>query len=96
MLEFLVTEGPDPKTTDKDRFCQEFANLVLLFIELQRAGVFSHDFYVKELIRTGEMLEYIPLMQKIRERKEEKQKVDPFLCFEIFFNYFQFASFCNF
>ncbi|KAM3728669.1 Mediator of RNA polymerase II transcription subunit [Dirofilaria immitis] len=74
LLEFLVTEGPDPESNDKDRFCQEFANLMLLFIELQRAGVFSHDFYVKELIRTGEMLEYIPLMQKIRKRKEDKQK----------------------
>uniref|UniRef100_A0A915PR29 Mediator complex subunit Med12 domain-containing protein n=1 Tax=Setaria digitata TaxID=48799 RepID=A0A915PR29_9BILA len=74
LLEFLVTEGPDPESTDKNRFCQEFSNLMLLFIELQRAGVFSHDFYVKELIRTGEMLEHIPLMQKIRKREEEKQK----------------------
>lgn len=74
LLEFLVTEGPDPENTDKNRFSQEFANLMLLFIELQRAGVFSHDLYMKELIRTGEMLEYIPLMQKIRKRKEDKQK----------------------
>ncbi|EJD75155.1 hypothetical protein LOAG_17646 [Loa loa] len=74
LLEFLVTEGPDPESTDKNRFCQEFGNLMLLFIELERAGVFSHDFYVKELIRTGEMLEYMPLMQKVRKRKEDKQK----------------------
>lgn len=75
LLEFLVTEGPDPESPDKNRFCQEFANLMLLFIELQRAGVFSHDLYVKELIRTGEMVEYMPLMQSIRKREEESHRV---------------------
>lgn len=85
LLEFLVTEGPNPVDTDKDRFCDEFANMMLLFIELQRAGVFSHDFYVKELIRTGEMLEYMPLMQKIRKRKEDKEKVSLFQRFWKFF-----------
>ncbi|VDN01453.1 unnamed protein product [Thelazia callipaeda] len=74
LSEFLVTEGPDVEGTDKNRFCHEFANLILLFLELQRAGVFSHDFYVKELIRTGEMLEYVPLMQKIKKREDDKQK----------------------
>ena len=48
MVDFLNKEGPSP---EKKGFKQEFANLMLLLIELQKVNLFSHDEYVTLLMR---------------------------------------------
>ncbi|KAE9552033.1 hypothetical protein FO519_004758 [Halicephalobus sp. NKZ332] len=48
MVDFLNKEGPRP---EKKGFKQEFANLMLLLIELQKVKLFSHDEYVTLLMR---------------------------------------------
>ncbi|VDK42731.1 unnamed protein product [Anisakis simplex] len=72
LLEYLDTEGP--KFGD-EYFHEEFANLMHLFMELQRAGVFSHDSYVKGLITTGEMSEQLPIMTLIKNRIQQSVSV---------------------
>ncbi|CAD6190576.1 unnamed protein product [Caenorhabditis auriculariae] len=82
ILNFYYTEGPrlgDP------RFFKEFHSLMLLFLELMRFGLFSHDLFVKSLIRTGESDYSRPLMHKFKlpidtkienkiKKKKEKNK----------------------
>lgn len=73
LVEYLETESPQP---GQPYFYEEFSNLMHLFVELLRAGVFSHDLYVKSLITTGEMMESLPIVPRIRARNSDKTKVN--------------------
>lgn len=72
LLEYLDTEGPQ---LGNPYFHEEFASLMHLFMELQSAGVFSHDSYVKGLITTGEMSEQLPIMTLVKNREEHEMRV---------------------
>ncbi|KAK0408839.1 hypothetical protein QR680_004194 [Steinernema hermaphroditum] len=63
LMEFLSTESPEP---GQSHFSDEYRSLMLLFYELQRAGIFSHDRYVQELIRSGDLINSQPVMRKLR------------------------------
>ncbi|VDM39691.1 unnamed protein product [Toxocara canis] len=79
LLEYLDTEGPQ---LGQPHFHEEFASLMHLFMELQRAGVFSHDSYVKGLITTGEMSEQVPIMTLIRNREEHEVRQRNGVCMQ--------------
>ena len=72
LLEYLDTEAPQPSNP---YFQEEFKNLMLLFFELQKAGIFSHDSYVKGLITTGEMSDQTPVLNLIKNRGDQNAKV---------------------
>ncbi|VDN57047.1 unnamed protein product [Dracunculus medinensis] len=78
LVEYLETESPQP---GQPYFYEEFSNLMHLFVELLRAGVFSHDLYVKSLITTGEMMESLPIVPRIRARNSDKTKCSLNPCF---------------
>lgn len=48
---------------------------MLLFYELQKLELFSHDSYVKGLITTGEMSDQTPILALIKSREESTAKV---------------------
>jgi hypothetical protein len=50
----------------------EFANLMLLFYELQRVGLFNHDAYVRSLLQNGAFGQE-PLHQRLKAASAEKQ-----------------------
>uniref|UniRef100_A0A915CBV2 Mediator complex subunit Med12 domain-containing protein n=2 Tax=Parascaris univalens TaxID=6257 RepID=A0A915CBV2_PARUN len=77
LLEYLDTEGPQ---LGNPYFHEEFASLMHLFMELQSAGVFSHDSYVKGLITTGEMSEQLPIMTLVKNREEQEMRQRNGMC----------------
>jgi hypothetical protein len=63
-----VNEGND------ERWSVEFGNLMLLFYELQRFGLFDHDRYVRALMRSGS-LGLVPLYQRLKESENTQTLV---------------------
>ncbi|KAJ1354270.1 hypothetical protein KIN20_011147 [Parelaphostrongylus tenuis] len=70
ILNYFYTEAP---TIGSKHYHQEFASLVILFIELSRHKLFEHDSFVRELIKSGELDYQRPVMDIY---KEENKIVD--------------------
>ncbi|KAK0405666.1 hypothetical protein QR680_018125 [Steinernema hermaphroditum] len=64
LMEYLSIESPEP---GQPHFSDEYRYLMFLFYELQREGIFSHDKYVQDLIRTGDLVHAQPVMMKLRD-----------------------------
>uniref|UniRef100_A0A1I7Z8Y9 Med12-LCEWAV domain-containing protein n=1 Tax=Steinernema glaseri TaxID=37863 RepID=A0A1I7Z8Y9_9BILA len=64
LMEFLSTECPEPGAP---HFAEEYRYIIFLFYELQRARIFSHDKYVQDLIRSGDLNHAQPVMMKLRD-----------------------------
>lgn len=82
LLEYLNTEAPQP--TDL-HFEEEFKNLMLLFYELQKLQLFSHDSYVSGLITTGEMSYQTPVLALIKSRESAAAAVSNAVLFMCIF-----------
>ncbi|VDM58325.1 unnamed protein product [Angiostrongylus costaricensis] len=67
ILNYFYTEAP---TVGSKHYHQEFASLVILFIELSRHKLFEHDSFVRELIKSGELDYQRPVMDKYKEENK--------------------------
>ncbi|KHJ92659.1 hypothetical protein OESDEN_07446, partial [Oesophagostomum dentatum] len=67
ILDYLNTETPTPGSKFYD---QEFASLIILLTELSRFGLFDHDSFVREMIKTGELDYRHPLMTRLKSKNE--------------------------
>ncbi|CAD5207559.1 unnamed protein product [Bursaphelenchus okinawaensis] len=62
LIDYINHEMPK---TDHENFRKEYGNLIQVFFELQRMGLFDHDAYVRSLLRCGHLT--TPIMVKIAE-----------------------------
>ncbi|KAI6230125.1 Med12 domain-containing protein [Aphelenchoides fujianensis] len=65
LIDFLTHDSPTP---DSPAFRREYANMMHLFLELQHHGLFSHDLYVRALIRIGLLNQQLPVMQRVNRQ----------------------------
>ncbi|KAI1728879.1 eukaryotic mediator 12 subunit domain-containing protein [Ditylenchus destructor] len=63
LVDYLNREAP---TLDSPHFHKEYDNLVHLFSELQRFGLFNHDAYVRALMRCGQFSYQEPVLVRLR------------------------------
>ncbi|KAI1721670.1 eukaryotic mediator 12 subunit domain-containing protein [Ditylenchus destructor] len=63
LVDYLNREAP---TLDSPHFLKEYENLVHLFSELQRFGLFNHDAYVRALMRCGQFSYQEPVLIRLR------------------------------
>ncbi|KAI6217430.1 Med12 domain-containing protein [Aphelenchoides besseyi] len=65
LIDFLTHDSPTP---DQPNFRREYANMMHLFVELQNFGLFSHDLYVRALIRSGLLNQQQSVMQRLNRQ----------------------------
>lgn len=63
LIDYLNKEGPIPGNPN---FYEEFSNMMFLFYELQRFNLFSHDVFVRSMIRHGKFNYQEPINNKLR------------------------------
>lgn len=74
VVDFLNREAPQPR---RPAFRKKYANLILLLVELQRAGLFSHDDYLMLLMKYNELKEKEPIIARLRRLIEASKKPGP-------------------
>ncbi|CAD5211747.1 unnamed protein product [Bursaphelenchus xylophilus] len=62
LIDYITHDAPQ---IDQPNYRKEYGNMIHLFMELQRFGLFCHDSYVRSLLRCG--LLNSPIVQKIVE-----------------------------